>query len=56
MSIVFDAEVVEGDPAPDGDETIAVGWFSSRELGELELTDFTVALLSDPAVAILDAG
>jgi ADP-ribose pyrophosphatase YjhB (NUDIX family) len=54
VSIVFDAHVVEGTPRPDGDETQAASWFSVRELAELALTDFTLALLSDPAVAILD--
>jgi hypothetical protein len=33
-----------------------VAWFSIAELSEIALTDFTVALLSDPAVAVLPGG
>jgi 8-oxo-dGTP pyrophosphatase MutT (NUDIX family) len=55
VSIVFDARVVEGTPRPDRDEVLAVGWFSPSELTEVKLTDFTIALLSDPDVHVLSA-
>ncbi len=53
VSIVFDARVTEGTPRPDGEETLAAEWFSPVQLSEIALTDFTIALLSDPAVAVL---
>jgi 8-oxo-dGTP pyrophosphatase MutT (NUDIX family) len=53
VSIVFDAHIAAGTPHPDGDETIAVAWFTVAELEDAELTDFTRSLLSDPAVAVL---
>ena len=53
VSIVFDALVVDGTPRPDGEETLATAWLSPSELREIALTDFTITLLSDPAVAIL---
>jgi 8-oxo-dGTP pyrophosphatase MutT (NUDIX family) len=53
VPIVFDVRVVEGIPRPDGDETLAVDWFSPSELSEVALSEFTVALLSDSAVAVL---
>ncbi|MGH2864262.1 MAG: NUDIX domain-containing protein [Solirubrobacteraceae bacterium] len=56
VSIVYDAHVLDGTPRPDGEETLAVEWFSIAQLGEIALTDFTVALLSDPAVAVLHSG
>lgn|SRR5487761_1892286 len=56
VSIVFDARVLAGTAHPDGDETVAASWFSGSELCELALSDFTVTLLSDPAVAILAGG
>jgi 8-oxo-dGTP pyrophosphatase MutT (NUDIX family) len=56
VSIVFDARVLGGTPRPDGEETVAAAWFSPSELGDLALSDFTVELLKDPAVAILGNG
>ena len=47
VSIVFDASIVAGTPAPDGDETTETGWFRPDELGCVALTDFTVELLND---------
>ncbi len=44
VSTVFDARVVAGEPCADGEETTEVGWFSVQELGEVELTPFTMAL------------
>jgi len=47
VTTVYEVELVSGVPRPDGDETLAVGWFGRDELGSLEL---------HPAVrAILDA-
>lgn len=56
VSVVFDARVVSGTPQPDGEETLAAEWFSPAELSEIPLTQFTVTLLSDPAVAVLAGG
>jgi len=53
VSIVFDARVGEGIPSPDGEEAAAASWFSPDQLGALPLTDFTVTLLGDPAIAVL---
>lgn len=47
VSIVFDASIVAGTPAPDGDETTETGWFARDELGRVALTAFTVELLDD---------
>ena len=56
MSTIFDAHVVDGKPRADGDETIDVAWFTTDQLADTALSEFTVALLSDPAVAILGHG
>ena len=56
VSIVYDARVTAGTPRPDGEETVTAAWFSIGELGGLALSDFTVELLGDPEVAILDRG
>jgi putative hydrolase of HD superfamily len=53
---IFDALVTDGEPRADGDETIDVAWFTTAELPDIDLSEFTIALLSDPAVAILDHG
>jgi 8-oxo-dGTP pyrophosphatase MutT (NUDIX family) len=50
---IFDARVIDGEPRADGDETIDVAWFTTAQLQETALSEFTVALLSDPTVAIL---
>jgi 8-oxo-dGTP pyrophosphatase MutT (NUDIX family) len=44
VATVFDAHVLDGDPRPDGDETIAVEWFAPDQLRAAELSAFTVAL------------
>jgi 8-oxo-dGTP pyrophosphatase MutT (NUDIX family) len=44
VATVFDARVLDGDPRPDGDETIAVEWFALDRLPAVELSAFTVAL------------
>jgi 8-oxo-dGTP pyrophosphatase MutT (NUDIX family) len=41
---IFDAHVIDGAPRPDGEETIEVAWFSARERGTADLTEFTRAL------------
>ena len=51
---IFDAHIVSGEPRPDGDETIDVAWFTTDQLREATLSEFTIALLADPAVAILE--
>lgn len=45
VSIAFDAEVLDGVPRPDGQETTATRWFSPAELGAAALTPFTRELL-----------
>jgi 8-oxo-dGTP pyrophosphatase MutT (NUDIX family) len=56
VSIVFDARVVDGIPRPDGTETVDVAWFRPRELTEVAVSDFTITLLGDPAVDVLEVG
>jgi ADP-ribose pyrophosphatase YjhB (NUDIX family) len=51
VSIIYDAEVVAGEPAPDGDETTEVGWFTLDALPVAEMSAFTQALLR--AVGVL---
>jgi 8-oxo-dGTP pyrophosphatase MutT (NUDIX family) len=53
VSIVFDARVANGTPRPDGEETLDVAWFPKTELTGVAVSDFTITLLSDPAVAVL---
>lgn len=45
VSIVFDAEVVSGEPRPDGDETLDARWFSGAELAELEMDSCNRAIM-----------
>lgn len=40
VSIVYEAQAVAGEPAPDHDETVEVGWFDPDELRDLDLGDF----------------
>lgn len=54
VSIVFEATVTAGVPAPDGDETSAVAWWAFDELDEVPLTSFTRLLFrSLPMRALL---
>jgi 5'-deoxynucleotidase YfbR-like HD superfamily hydrolase/8-oxo-dGTP pyrophosphatase MutT (NUDIX family) len=53
---IFDARVIDGEPHADGDETIDVAWFTTAQLPDTALSEFTIALLGDPAVAILGNG
>jgi 8-oxo-dGTP pyrophosphatase MutT (NUDIX family) len=53
VSTIFDARVTSGTPHADGEETIDVAWFASDRLADVALSEFTIALLSDPAVGIL---
>jgi len=53
---IFDAHVIDGKPRADGDETIDVAWFTTGQLADVALSEFTIALLSDPAVGILGHG
>jgi 8-oxo-dGTP pyrophosphatase MutT (NUDIX family) len=50
---IFDARITCGEPLPDGEETIDVAWFTTGQLADVALSGFTIALLGDPAVAIL---
>jgi 8-oxo-dGTP pyrophosphatase MutT (NUDIX family) len=50
---IFDARVIDGEPRPDGEETIDVAWFTTGQLSDTALSEFTIALLGDPDVAIL---
>jgi 8-oxo-dGTP pyrophosphatase MutT (NUDIX family) len=47
VSIVYDATVRSGVPAPDGDETIEVGWFTLAEMATAELGQFARTMLRD---------
>lgn len=40
VSIVYEARAVAGEPAPDHDETVEVGWFDPEELRYVDLCDF----------------
>jgi 8-oxo-dGTP pyrophosphatase MutT (NUDIX family)/GNAT superfamily N-acetyltransferase len=53
---IFDARVVAGQPHADGDETIDVAWYRIDQLADVALSQFTIALLSDPAVALIGRG
>ena len=46
VSTVFDAQVVGGSPSPDGDETLAVEWWTLEALPYQEMSAFTQALLT----------
>jgi 8-oxo-dGTP pyrophosphatase MutT (NUDIX family) len=52
VPIVYEADVLSGDAAPDGDETIEVGWFDPDELDTVDLTSVNRHLLRS-AFAIL---
>ena len=45
VSIIYDARVIDGDPAPDGDETTEVGWWDPDELPYDDMSAFTCAIL-----------
>ena len=45
VQTVYGAHVVGGTARPDGDETVAVGWFRPDELASLELGPFARATL-----------
>jgi 8-oxo-dGTP pyrophosphatase MutT (NUDIX family) len=53
---IFDARVVGGEPHADGDETIDVAWYRTDQFADVALSEFTIALLSDPAVALIGHG
>jgi 8-oxo-dGTP pyrophosphatase MutT (NUDIX family) len=50
VTTVFDATVVGGSPAPDGEETSAVRWWPTDGLPYEEMSGFTRALLMDTGV------
>ena len=56
VSTIFDGRVTCGEPRADGDETTDVAWFTAEQLEAAALSQFTIALLSDPSVAILGHG
>ncbi|MFD0970094.1 NUDIX domain-containing protein [Plantactinospora endophytica] len=45
VTAVYQAEIVDGTPLPDGDELDDVGWFDRAELGTLTLSRFAGAVL-----------
>lgn len=47
VSVVYDAKVASGEPRASDDETLEVGWFAPREIDELDMSEFTRALLRD---------
>ena len=46
VSTIFDAQVIGGVPTPDGDETLAVEWWTPRSLPFKQMSSFTQALLT----------
>ena len=52
VSVVYDATVVGGTPAPDHEETVEVGWFAPGELASLDLG--SVARATFAALGLLD--
>ena len=54
VSVVYEGEVVGGEPTPDGDETLDVRWFPRDALPLEEMSAFTRALLG--AVGLGGAG
>ena len=56
VTTVFDATVVGGSPAPDGEETSAVRWWGTDDLPYGEMSGFTRALLRDAGVGTPSAG
>lgn len=51
VTIAFDAVVTSGTPAPDNDETCAVGWWPPSELGQVPINEFTKSLVRWPTIA-----
>jgi ADP-ribose pyrophosphatase YjhB (NUDIX family)/catechol 2,3-dioxygenase-like lactoylglutathione lyase family enzyme len=51
VSTVFDARVIGGAPAPDGDETSDVQWWDPAGLPSGEMSPFTRALVRDAGIA-----
>lgn len=45
VSVVYDARVVSGDPTPDGQEVLELGWFDETDLARLDLNKFNARLL-----------
>lgn len=45
VTAVYAARLAGGSPEPDGDEVSELGWWSTKELHALEMSDFTKALL-----------
>ena len=43
VSVVYDARVLAGDPAPDGDETDGCAWFAIDRLASSDINDFARA-------------
>lgn len=46
VSVVFEAQIEDGIPQPDYDETSEVGWFAPSQLDELDITEFNRNLLA----------
>ena len=42
----YEAEIVEGDPVPDGEELAEIGWFAPDDLPRTHLSRFARALLT----------
>ena len=47
VATVFEARIVDGEPAPGDDEVDAVGWFGPEDLHGLEQSPATRAILAD---------
>lgn len=47
VTTAYDAVVIGGSPAPDGDETSDARWFDLSEIADLQLSSFTRAMFRD---------
>jgi 8-oxo-dGTP pyrophosphatase MutT (NUDIX family) len=47
VATVFEARIVDGEPAPGDDEVDAVGWFRPEDLASLEQSAATRSILAD---------
>jgi 8-oxo-dGTP pyrophosphatase MutT (NUDIX family) len=47
VSIVYDATITSGTPAPDGDETVDVAWFTAADLATADLSAYARVELRD---------
>jgi ADP-ribose pyrophosphatase YjhB (NUDIX family) len=49
VTACYEAEIIEGEPVPDGEELAEIAWFTREELRTTELSRFARALLTAAA-------